>query len=184
MKKSKLVILVLIALFFLIVVLQYNALIKTDIDICNNWCEIENQMQRRIDLIPDLIKIAKKVMIHEKDLINNITDARKKLSLATKPADQINASSELDIVLSRLLIAMENYPQIKSNETYIRLMDEIAGTENRIAISRKNYNISVSKYMLKLRTIPSAWFAKIFGFKSKTYYNIFDLPKEKPEYDL
>lgn len=185
MKKAGLVIVIgIILIFALLIGAQYNSLVKAELDTDVKWAEVTNQMKRRADLVPDLVKAANKVMAHEKDLIDSVTEARAKLAGATSAADEINASNELDSAISKLLVVMEAYPQMKSDETYIRLMDEMAGTENRLATARKNYNDSIGKYSLKLKAIPTSWFAKAFGFEAKTYYEVPATDMEKPNYDI
>lgn len=168
----------------IIVFAQYNGLVRADLDVGIKWAEVENQFQRRADLVPDLVSIANKVAEYEKSVIDDVVNARAALAGVSNPQDKINANNALDDAISRLLVVVENYPQIKADEAYIRLMDEMAGTENRIAVARQSYNNSVGVFNTKMRVIPTAWFAKAFGFESKPFYEVSPESKVKPDYDI
>ncbi|MDR2692602.1 MAG: LemA family protein, partial [Chitinispirillales bacterium] len=140
--------------------------------------------QRRADLVPDLVKVASKYAEYEKGVIDGVVKARASLVSAAGARGKIAANEELSGALSRLLVVVENYPSLKADQTYIRLMDEMAGTENRIAVARRNYNNGVGEYNVKIRTIPAVWFAGAFGFGAKTYIETPEEKKEKPNYEL
>jgi len=163
---------------------QYNALVRADMAIGIQWAEVENQFQRRADLVPDLVKVAKKYAEYEKGVIDDVVKARAALVEAASPQGKAAANEALNGALSSLLAVVENYPNLKADQTYIRLMDEMAGTENRIAVARRSYNNSVGGYNIKIRTIPAAWFARVFGFEAKQYIEVSGDKKEKPNYDL
>ncbi|MDR1100855.1 MAG: LemA family protein [Clostridiales bacterium] len=169
----------------IVIFAQYNGLVRADLDVGVKWAEVENQFQRRVDLVPDLVSVANRVATYEKSVIDDVVNARAALAGATASTeDKIAANNELDGAISRLLVVMENYPQIKADQAYIRLMDEMAGTENRIAVARQNYNNSIGDYNVKTRVIPAAWFAKAFGFGIKPYYEVPQESMVKPNYDI
>lgn len=184
MKKAVWIIIGIVAILGIIAFVQYNGLARADLDVEVKWAEVENQFQRRVDLVPDLVRVANRVADYEKSVIDSVVDARAKLGSVSTTEEKIAANNELDGAISRLLVVMENYPQIKADEAYIRLMDEMAGTENRIAVARQNYNNSIGQYNLKLRVIPAAWFAKAFGYEAKPYYEVPAESKVKPNYEI
>ena len=163
---------------------QYNGLVKADISVDESWAQVENQLKRRADLVPDLVKVANKYAIHEKDVIQNVSDARAKMAGAATSDEAIVAARELDSTLSRLLVVMEAYPDLKADGTYSKLMDEMAGTENRIAVARKDFNEEVGDFNKKVRTFPGNIIAGWFGFAPHWFYEAPEEDLEKPEYDL
>jgi len=173
-----------IVLLGILIFTQYNGLVRADLEVDTKWAEVENQLQRRADLVPDLVKVANRVAAHEKEVIDSVVSARAKLAGAKSAEDVIDANNQLDGALSRLLVVMENYPDIKADQSFIRLMDEMAGTENRIAVARKNYNDSVGSYNTKTRVLPSALFAKMMGFEARPFFEVPEENKVKPDYDI
>ena len=162
----------------------YNSVVKLDETTKEKWAQVENQLQRRYDLVPDLVKVANKYASHEKEVITAVVDARAKLSGATTENEQIAASAELENALSRLLVVVENYPTLKADTTYIALMDEMSGTENRIAVARKDYNEAVKAYNVKIKTFPIVLFRGMLGTEEKAFFEVSDNVLSKPEYDL
>jgi LemA protein len=160
---------------------SYNRFVGQEEAIKTQWAQVENQMQRRNDLIPNLVESVKGVAQQERDVFGQIAEARAKLSGANSaapgvPTDQkIQASNEMSSALSRLLVVVENYPQLRSNESFNRLMDELSGTENRIAVERMRYNERVQEYNTSRRRFPANVTAGIFGFKE---YPLFNAPPE------
>ena len=160
---------------------SYNRFVGQEEAIKTQWAQVENQMQRRNDLIPNLVETTKGFAQQERDVFGQIAEARSKLAGATSaspgvPTEQkIQASNELSGALSRLLVVVENYPQLRSSETFTRLMDELAGTENRIAVERMRYNERVQEYNTSRRKFPANVTAGIFGFKE---YPLFNAPPE------
>jgi LemA protein len=160
---------------------SYNRFVGQEEAIKTQWAQVENQMQRRNDLIPNLVESVKGVAQQERDVFGQIAEARAKLSGANSaapgvPTDQkIQASNEMSGALSRLLVVVENYPQLRSNESFNRLMDELSGTENRIAVERMRYNERVQEYNTSRRRFPANVTAGIFGFKE---YPLFNAPPE------
>lgn len=163
----------------------YNNIVSLDEQIKSSWAEIDNQLQRRNDLIPNLVNTVKGYAGHEKQLFTYIADARAKLAGAKTPEEKIAAANEMDSALSRLLVVVENYPQLKANESFNRLMDELAGTENRIAVSRMRYNEAIKNYNIVIRRIPGKMIARLFGFKEQTaYFKADEKAKEAPKVEF
>ena len=139
------------------------------------WAQVENQLQRRNDLVPNLVETTKGVAQQERDVFGQIAESRAKLAGAQTPEQTIQAANEQSAALARLLVIVENYPQLRSSETFTRLMDELAGTENRIAVERMRYNERVQEYNTLRRQFPSNVTAGIFGFSE---YPVFNAPPE------
>ena len=139
---------------------------------------MENQLQRRYDLIPNYVETVKGYAKHEKEVFVKVTEARSKVAGATTISDKIQANNQLTSALGRLLLVVERYPELKANTNFIRLQDELAGTENRIAVERRRFNETVKTYNIKVRSFPTNILAGLFGFE-KT--NFFEVPKERQE---
>jgi len=154
---------------------SYNTFVSQEEAIRTQWAQVENQLQRRNDLIPNLVETTKGIAQQERDVFGQIADSRAKLSGAQTPDQTIQAANEQSAALARLLVIVENYPQLRSNEQFARLMDELAGTENRIAVERMRYNERVQEYNVSRRSFPSNITASIFGFEE---YPVFDAPPE------
>jgi len=153
----------------------YNQLQQLDETVNSQWAQVENQLQRRSDLIPNLVNTVKGYASHEKSIFIGVADARAKLSGAVKSGDMksVNkANAEFSGSLSRLLAIAENYPQLKADQNFIALQDEIAGTENRLAVARKDYNDSVKTINAIIRTFPTSIIASVSGVKSREYFQV------------
>ncbi len=150
---------------------SYNTFIGQDEGIKTQWAQVENQLQRRNDLIPNLVETTKGIAQQEQDVFGRIADSRAKMAGATTPEQRIAAANEQSSALARLLVVVENYPQLRSNESFNRLMDELSGTENRIAVERMRYNERVQEYNTLRRRFPSNVTASIFGFKEHPLFN-------------
>ena len=148
----------------------YNRIVSESQQVEAAWSQVENQLQRRADLIPNLVETVKGYASHEKSVFDNIANARAAMVGAGSRADKIAASNQLDAAISRLLVVTENYPQLKADANFQRLMDELAGTENRLAVARNRYNEAVQVYNSDVRGIPGAWWARIGGFPSQKEY--------------
>jgi LemA protein len=134
------------------------------------WSQVDIVLQRRADLIPNLVETVKGFALQEQTVFGDIAKARSQLLGATTPADKIAANKQLDGALGRLLVVVENYPQLKSNENFLRLQDELAGTENRIAVERKRYNDSLQDYNTYIGLFPNSFWAGLAGFKRNDAY--------------
>lgn len=160
---------------------SYNRFVGQEEAIKTQWAQVENQLQRRNDLIPNLVETTKGFAQQERDVFGQIAESRAKLAGAQSAqpgvptAEKIQAANEMTSALSRLLVVVENYPQLRSSETFMRLMDELAGTENRISTERMRYNERVQEYNVSRRRFPSNITAGIFGFKE---YPLFNAPPE------
>ena len=156
----------------------YNSLVTIDEAVKGAWAQVENQLQRRYDLIPNLVETVKGYAAHEKDVFVNVTEARSRVAGAGNIESKIEANNQLSTALSRLLLVVERYPELKANTSFIRLQDELAGTENRIAVERRRYNETVREYNVKIRSFPTNMIAGMFGFDKATF---FEVPAEKQE---
>jgi LemA protein len=159
----------------------YNSMVKMDEAINGAWADVDNQLLRRNDLIPNYVNTVKGYAEHERELFTHIADARAKLAGATTIPDKINAANELGGFLGRLLMIVENYPQLKANENFMRLQDELAGTENRIAVARRRYNEQVKAYNAAIRKFPKNMLAGMFGFSMREYFEVPEEAKQVPE---
>lgn len=161
---------VIIALLVVMGVSGYNSLVALNENVNGKWSQIDNQLQRRADLIPNLVNTVKGFAAQEQQVIKSVTDARSKLAGAQGPAAKAQADSELSGALSRLLVVVENYPTLKSDANFRALMDELSGTENRIAVARKDYNDAVQVYNAKIQSFPTVIYARMLGFGPKEYF--------------
>jgi LemA protein len=180
------IIIIAILLFLVLIVVggiasSYNRMTRLQVGTDQAWAEVNNQLQRRNDLIPNLVETVKGYATHERELFEHIADARAKLAGASNIPDKINASNELSGYLSRLLVIVENYPQLKANENFMKLQDELAGTENRLAVARNRYNDAVKEYNVAIRVFPRNLLAGMFGFQSKEFFEVPESAKQVPE---
>ena len=149
---------------------QRNALIALDENVNEAWSNIDADLQRRNDLIPNLVSTVKGYATHEEEVFTGIADARGRLAGATTMQEKAEADAALTAGLGRLLAIAENYPELKANENFIRLQDELAGTENRIAVARKRYNEIVKRYNMAIRQFPGSLFAGSLGLSTREYF--------------
>ena len=187
MKKSTIVILSVIGGLLLLAFLlvgwvtgMYNSLVKTDEGVNQAWAQVQNQYQRRVDLIPNLVEVVKGYAAHEKEVFENVAEARSSVGKMQITPEILNnpqlfqkfqeAQSNLGSWLSRLMAVAENYPQLKANENFMQLQTQLEGTENRIAVERMKFNQVVQEYNVKVRTFPTSIFAGMFGFGQKQYF--------------
>src|SRR5262245_31258325 len=154
---------------------SYNRFVSEEESVKAQWAQVENQLQRRNDLIPNLVETTKGFAQHEESIYKDIADSRSRLLAAQSPDEKIAAANQQTTALGRLLAVVENYPQLKANEQFNRLMDELSGTENRIAVERMRYNEAVQKYNTDRRQFPANMTAKLFSFKE---YPLFQAPPE------
>ena len=151
---------------------SYNRFTGSEEAIKAQWGEVQNQLQRRNDLIPNLVETVKGFAAQEREIFTSIAASREKLAGARTPDETIKAANEQSAALNRLLVVVENYPNLKSDANFQRLMDELAGTENRIATERMRYNESVQAYNTTRRKFPSNITAKMFSFKEYPYFEV------------
>jgi LemA protein len=158
----------------LIVVLSfvsvYNGIVSKHETITAKWAQVENQLQRRNDLIPNLVSTVKGYATHEKTVFEDVTNARSQWAKAGTLEEKVKAAGATDAALARLLLVVENYPNLKADQTFLKLMDELSGTENRIAVERMRYNESVRDYNVTVRMFPGNVVAGMFGYKVATEY--------------
>jgi len=173
---------ILVIFIFIIFVSQYNRLVYLDQKVKSAWAQVENVYQRRNDLIPNLVEIVKGYAKHEKELFISVTEARTKWQNAKTMVEKEKAAREIDNVISRLLLIVENYPNLKASENFLSLQDELAGTENRISVERKRYNEAVEEYNRVAKSFPAFIFVRIFGFdKEKSYFQATPGSSKPPE---
>ena len=153
----------------------YNQLVTLEEGTKAAWAQVENQLQRRMDLIPNYVETVKGYAQQEREVFIQVTEARAKVAGADDTSEQIKANNQLTAALSRLLVVVERYPDLKSNQNFIRLQDELAGTENRIAVERMRYNEAVREYNVYIRRFPTLILANMFGF---TRAPLFEAPEE------
>jgi LemA protein len=149
---------------------SYNKFVGQEEAIKAQWAQVENQLQRRNDLIPNLVETTKGFAQHEESVYKDIADARSRLLAAKSPEETIAAANQQTSALGRLLAVVENYPQLRANEQFNRLMDELAGTENRLSTERMRYNERVQEYNTSRRQFPANMTAKVFGFKEYPFF--------------
>ena len=174
----------LVAMALLMSGCSYNRFTGTEEAIKAQWGQVQNQLQRRNDLIPNLVESVKGYAAQEKEIFTSIAASREKLAGARTPEDTIKAANEQSAALSRLLVVVENYPQLKSDANFQRLMDELAGTENRIATERMRYNERIQEYNTLRRRFPSNVTAKMFGFKEYPYFEAPAGAQQVPKVDF
>lgn len=197
MGKVALVILGVIILFALIIggaaLSSYNTLVTKRNDADKQWSQVENQMQRRADLIPNIVGTVKGIAGQEKEVFTRIAEARSRLLSATTPEAKIDADNQLTQAMrdggllgtgGRFLMITEQYPQLKSNENFMRLQDELAGTENRMAVARRDYNESVTDYNTTKQKFPTVLIAGLMGFQDKPLFKADEGAKTAPKVDF
>ncbi|MCH3950085.1 MAG: LemA family protein [Acidaminococcus sp.] len=181
MKKVLIAIVVVIVLIAGALMGTYNGLVSANENVTSQWSQVENQLQRRNDLIPNLVNTVKGYAAQESKIFTDVANARAKLAGAKSVADASAANNELDGALSRLLAIAENYPQLKSNTNFLQLQDELAGTENRIAVARRDYNNSVQAFNAKIKSFPTNILAGMFGFTPHDYFKADEQAKQVPQ---
>jgi LemA protein len=188
MSKGLIVVAVIVVLV-LVVFGQYvsvkNQLVAKDQAVKSAWSQVDIVLQRRADLIPNLVETVKGYAQQEVTVFGDIAKARSALLSAQTPSDKIAANTQLDSAIGRLLVVVENYPQLKSNENFLRLQDELAGTENRIAVERKRYNDTLQDYNTYVLQFPNSLFASWAGFKQNpAYFQATEASRQVPKVDF
>ncbi len=184
MKKGNIILIAVIAVIAVLVLSfagSYNSLVSLKAGVEQQYSNIDTVLQRRSDLIPNLVNTVKGYTTHESEVLKNVTDARAKLAGATTADQAAAADSELTSALSRLLVVVENYPQLKADTQFTALQDELAGAENRIAVARKDYNDAVKVYNTKIKKFPTIIIANMFGFDEFDYFKATEGAQNVPE---
>lgn len=175
------IVLILLGLAYSFLKGNYNRFVTLDEAVKAAWSQVENQLQRRFDLIPNLVETVKGYAKQERDVLVGVTEARAKVGGAGSIPEKISANNELSSALSRLLVVVERYPDLKSNQNFLRLQDELAGTENRIAVERRRYNEVVQQYNVAIRSFPANLIAGMFGFTPATFFEAPAAAKTAPQ---
>lgn len=178
------VVVAIIAVLSIMIMSSYNGFVNLDEDVDKSYAQIENQLQRRLDLIPNLVNTVKGYAAHEEEVLTQISDARARLAGAQSPQEEATANADLSNALSRLLVVVENYPTLKADQQFTQLMDELAGTENRISVARKDYNEQVAIYNKKVKTFPGVFVANLTGFDEKEYFEADPSAQQAPKVDF
>lgn len=161
---------------------KYNQLVLLNESVATSWAQVENVLQRRNDLIPNLVNTVKGYAAHEQKVFIDVTEARAKVGGATTIPDKVEANNQLTAALGRLMLVVENYPELKANQNFLALQDELAGTENRIAVERMRYNESVKAYNIFVRKFPNNMIAGMFGYsRENVYFKADEGAKQVPE---
>ena len=162
----------------------YNTMVAMKERVDAAWAQVENQLQRRNDLIPNLVEVTRGYAVHEKEIFDHVADARAKLMSAGSRDEKIDAAGEVGTALGRLLAIAERYPDRKANQQFARLSDELAGTENRIAVERMRYNEAVRAYNSAIKSFPTVLYANAFGFQPQKYFEAPEEAKKVPKVDF
>jgi LemA protein len=188
MSKSTKTILIIVGVVVLVgllaagkIISGYNTVITMDENVKGKWAQVENQLKRRYDLIPNLVETVKGYATHEKEIFENLAQARTQYFQAKDVKGKIKASNQLEGVLSRLLLLQERYPVLKANESFLKLQDSLEGTENRIAVERKRYNDAVQILNTYIRTFYGRIYAMIAGVSNAAYYEVPEGEKAVPK---
>ena len=189
MKKSTIIILVVVAVVAVWAVTGYNGLVKADEAVSNAWSNVENQYQRRADLIPNLVNTVKGYASHEKETLEAVISARTRATQVTVDADNLTpeklleyqkAQGEVGAALGRLLAITEAYPDLKANQNFLELQAQLEGTENRISVERRNFNDVAKSYNTSIRTFPKNLLAGMFGFDKRPYFEAQEGAEQAP----
>ena len=187
MKNAGSCILILIVIVIVLAVAlfgSYNGLVTMEEDVNNSYADLQTAVQRRADLIPNLVNTVKGYASHEEETLTKITEARAKVNEANNPKELSEANAQLTRAIGDINVVAEAYPDLKANQNFIQLQDELAGTENRIAVARKDYNAVVKQFNTKVRRLPTSLFAKLLGFSQKDYFEADPGSEKAPEVDF
>ena len=178
------IIVIILVVLAMTLIPSYNKFVTAEENVDESYAQVENQLQRRMDLIPNLVSTVKGYASHEEKVLGDIAEARTRLAGANGPEDQAAANDELSGALGRLLVVVESYPDLKANENYIQLMDSLEGTENRIGVARQDYNDAVASLNRQVKRFPGKIVASIFGFDEREYFKADEAAKEVPKVDF
>lgn len=190
MKKSTIIILALVAIVAIWGITGYNGMVKADEAVSTAWSNVENQYQRRADLIPNLVNTVKGYAAHEKETLDAVISARTRATQVTVDADNLTpeklqefqkAQGEVGSALGRLLAITEAYPELKANQNFLELQAQLEGTENRISVERRNFNDAAKNYNTSIRTFPRNLLAGMFGFEKRPYFEAQEGAEKAPE---
>lgn len=184
MKKGLIIGGIIVAIIAIIIMMfgsTYNGLVRKEENVNSKLSDISIQLERRADLIPNLVSTVKGYAAHETEVIDSITSSREKLLNADSVSEKAEANEQLTNAINNLLVIVENYPDLKANTNFIQLQDELAGTENRIAVARKDYNDAVKEYNTSIKSFPKNILASMFGFEQKEYFEAKETSNEVPE---
>jgi len=184
MKKGLIVIVVVAAIVGLTLMNFYNRLVAQVQGIENQWAQVETQYQRRFDLIPNLVNSVEGIMEQEQEVFGLLAEARTRYSGAQTTDEKAAAATELESALGRLLVVVENYPELRSSENVTQLMDELSGTENRISVERRRYNDLVRDYNIAIKKFPANLIAGMFGFTERNFFEAVEGAEMAPEVDI
>ena len=173
-----------IAIVTLFLGAKYNSFVRQTESVTAQWAQVESQYQRRFDLIPNLVNSVKGIMKQEQTVFNDIAQARTQYSGATTPDQKAAAATQVESAFGRLLVIMENYPQLRSVETVQSLMAELSGTENRIAVERMRYNEMVRDYNVSVKSFPGSFIASMFGFAPRTMFEAQSGSENAPQVNI
>lgn len=181
MKRTLVIGLAVVAVVLLVAVGMYNRVVTLDTGVSQAWGQVENVLQRRMDLIPNLVSVVKAYAKHERELFVKVAEARQAYAGARTISEKAQAATQVEGLVGRLLAIAENYPTLRASENFSRLQDELAGTENRIAVERMRYNDAVGQYNATIRRFPTVFLARMFGFASKTFFEAAPGAKTVPD---
>lgn len=183
MKKTNIILIAIIAIIVilgLILASSYNQIVAKSEEVDNKLATIDTYLQRRADLIPNLVNTVKGYTQHEEQIVNSITEARQKMVNAKSISEKAEANDQLTSALNNLNVIVENYPDLKASQNFLSLQDELSGTENRIATARRDYNEAIKDYNLKIKKFPTKMIASMFGYEAKEYFQASEQSKEVP----
>lgn len=184
MKKGLIAVIGVIVLVLIMIIPSYNKLVSMNEEVDSSWSQVENVLKRRSDLIPNLVNTVKGYASHEQEVFTEVTKARSGIETASGPEEMAAANDQLTSALSRLNVVVERYPELKADKNFAQLMDELSGTENRIATERKRYNDAVQKYNTQIKRFPTSIMAGIFNFDEREYFKVSEQDKENPVVDF
>jgi len=187
MKKGTIILITIVIVVAMIIgslVNSYNDLISLEEKVDKAYADIDVQLERRADLVPNLVNTVKGYVEHEEGIIKNITDARENLLKADTVEEKAEANNELSNAINALMVIVENYPDLKANQNFINLSDELAGTENRIANARSEYNEAVENFNASRKKFPVVLIANMFGFEEKDYFEVDESKTEVPKVEF
>lgn len=185
--KSKYILFIILGVIVLLVLWAmsfYNGVIRLGQGVDGQWAQVEASYQRRFDLIPNLANTVKGIFKQENEVFGNIADARTRYAGAQTPSEQVAAANEMESAFARLLVIIENYPELRSAEAVQNLMSQLEGTENRISVERQRYNDTVRDYNVRVNTFPGNILAGIFGFEERTFFEAAEGAEEAPKVEF